>query len=137
MFSLAKSRQNDLRFGVYITAHSIELLSTQAGRREALSLLRCNGITRVYLEVYRSGLVVPVPLLREVRDFFQRNDIEVTGGIATVPWGDFGVRQRGRLDWFNWQNEKTQRDLKKVMRDVAPIFDTFIVDDFLCTADTS
>ena len=36
MFSLAKSRQSDLQFGIYITAHSVEqFLSTPAGRREA------------------------------------------------------------------------------------------------------
>jgi hypothetical protein len=62
---------------------------------------------------------------------------EIVGGIATVPGPDFGVRQEARYGWFNWQNEKTQNDLRKVMEDIAPIFDSFIVDDFLCTADTS
>jgi hypothetical protein len=41
------------------------------------------------------------------------------------------------LGWFNWQNEKTQRDLKALMTNIAPLFDTFIVDDFLCTGDVS
>ena len=138
MYSLAKQHQDDLRFAVYITAHSVDyLLSSLTGRREALSLLRCNGITKVYLEVYRSGLVVPPQRLKDVRDFFKDHDIEVVGGIATVPGEDFGVRQQGELGWFNWENKKTQTDITKVMHDVAPIFDTFIVDDFLCTADTS
>jgi len=64
-------------------------------------------------------------------------NIEIVGGIATVPGGDFGVRQKGPLGWFNWQNEKTQQDLEKVIRMAAGVFDIFIVDDFLCTGDVS
>ncbi|MEQ8219209.1 MAG: hypothetical protein RH981_13305 [Arenibacter sp.] len=137
-FRFAKQHQDDLTLSVYITAHSVErLLSTPEGRREATSLMMANGITKVYLEVYRSGLVVAPKLLAETTKYFTENGFEVVGGIATVPGGDIGVKQEGELGWFNWQNPKTQQDMKKVMLDAAPIFDTFIVDDFLCTGDIS
>ncbi|SDL84871.1 hypothetical protein [Kriegella aquimaris] len=138
-FRFAKQHQDDLKLSVYITAHSVErLLSTPEGRREAISLMMANGITKVYVEVYRNGLVVSPHLLAEVTEYFNQNGFEVVGGIATVPGGDIGVKGEGDLGgWFNWQNPKTQQDMKKVMVDVAPIFDTFIVDDFLCTEDTS
>ncbi|MCM4154240.1 hypothetical protein DHD05_21845 [Arenibacter sp. N53] len=137
-FLFAKQHQNDLTLSVYITAHSVErLLSTPEGRREATSLMMANGITKVYLEVYRGGLVVSPELLSQTTKYFTQNGFEVVGGIATVPGGDIGVKQEGELGWFNWQNPKTQEDMKKVMLDAAPIFDTFIVDDFLCTGDIS
>lgn len=137
-YNFALQHVNDLRLSTYFTAHTIDrLLSSEEGKREALSLMRANGITKVYIEVYRSGLVVDPVLLGEVADYFKTNGFEVVGGIATVPGGDFGVKQEGKLGWFNWQNPKTQNDLKQVMLDAAPIFDTFIVDDFLCTGDTS
>ncbi len=138
VFEFAKANQQDLRLSVYVTAHTVErLLAQEAGRREAVSMMSANGITKIYLEVYRSGLVVDPELLAEVTGFFTDQGFDVVGGIATVPGKEFGVRQEGPLGWFNWQNEKTQNDLRKVMLDVAPIFDTFIVDDFLCTSDTS
>jgi hypothetical protein len=137
-YEFALQHIDDLRLSTYITAHTVDrTLSTEAGKREAISLLRANGITKVYLEVYRGGLVVDTNLLAELTKYFQENGFEVVGGIATVPGGDFGVKQEGQLGWFNWQNPKTQNDLKQVMLDVAPIFNTFIVDDFLCTGDTS
>lgn len=137
-FSYALERSDDLKLSIYITAHAVrDLLSTEAGQREALSIFRCNGITKAYIEVYRGGLVIDQQLLEEVRDFFLENGIGVVGGIATVPGGDFGVKQEGALGWFNWQAEKTQTDLKKVMRMSAAVFDEFVVDDFLCTGDTS
>jgi len=138
VFSLALSRKNDLKLSIYFTAQAVDqLLSNEAGRREAISLLKANGITTVYIEVYRSGMVVPNELLKSVTTFFKTNGFEVVGGIATVPGGKFGKAQEGRLGWFNWENKKTRDDLEHLMDSIAPIFDAFIVDDFLCTADTS
>jgi len=138
VWNYALSRKNDLRLGVYITSQTVQkMFSTEEGRRETVSLLHCNGITKVYIETYRSGLVVSPELLKESVAFLQKNGFEVVGGIATVPGGDFGVKQEGTLGWFNWQNEKTQNDLRGVIKNAAPLFDTFIIDDFLCTADTS
>ncbi|MCO5235977.1 MAG: hypothetical protein M9933_06875 [Chitinophagaceae bacterium] len=138
VFSYAESRKSDLQLSTYITAHTVQSqFSTEAGRREALSVLRANGITKAYVEVYRSGLVVPVELLKGTIAFLKNNGFEVVGGIATVPGGETGVAQDGPLSWFNWQNPKTQADMKKIMEDAAPLFDQFILDDFFCTADTS
>lgn len=137
-FNYAKTRMKDLKLSIYITAHTVDrLLTTEAGKREAISIFRANGATKAYIEVYRSGLIIDKLVLEDVRDFFLKNDIQVVGGIATVPGGDFGVKQEGTLGWFNWQNSKTQSDLKEVMKMSASVFDEFIVDDFLCTADTS
>ena len=138
MHHYAQSRKNDLTLAIYYTAHSVrDNLSNPEGRREAVSLMQANGISKIYVEVYRAGLVVETDLLKEVVTYFQNNGFGVVGGIATVPGGDFGVRQEGPLGWLNWQDEKTQNDLRGVMEAVAPVFDTFIVDDFFCTSDTS
>ena len=138
IWSLANSRKSDLGIGVYIIAQTVnQMFSTEAGRREAISVLKCNGITKVYLEVHRCGEVVPVDLLKSTVDFLKGNGIEVVGGIATLPGGDIGVPQKGPLTWLNWQNPKTRNDMRKLMEDAAPIFDTFIIDDFFCTSDTS
>lgn len=138
MFTYAKTRSNDLKLGIYVTAHAVNnLLANEAGMKEAISLFRANGATKAYVEVYRGGLVIEKSLLEKVRDKFLENGIEVVGGIATVPGKNFGVKQDGQLGWFNWQNPKTQNDLKEVIKLTAGVFDEFIVDDFLCTADTS
>lgn len=138
LFNYANTRSDDLKLSIYITAHAVrDLLNEETGRREALSIFRCNGVTKAYVEVYRGGLVIEQSLLQEVKDFFIKNGIEVVGGIATVPGGDFGVKQEGALGWFNWQDTKTQNDLKEVVKMSAAVFDEFVVDDFLCTGDTS
>ena len=134
----AQARSNDLRLGVYATSHQVEKLATDKDTRsKTWEILQQYGITKVYVEVYRSGHVLSPEQLTLVRDWLQERDIEVVGGIATVPGGNIGVRQQGPLGWFNWENEKTQQDLRKVIRSTAGVFDTFIIDDFLCTGDVS
>jgi hypothetical protein len=134
----ARDRQDVLRFGSYATSHQVEQMAKDEGfRARALEAVRRMGITKLYVEVYRGGHTVPPEQLVFVRDWLARQGIEVVGGIATVPGGDVGVRQQGPLGWFNWQNAKTQRDLERIVRTAAGIFDTFIVDDFLCTGDVS
>lgn len=131
-------REEGLRLSTYVTAHSVQQLATEeASRERALPVLRGLGISKVYLEVYRSGLVVPKDSLERVRDFFVTHGYPVAAGIATVPGEGFGVQANRGLTWFNWQNPKTQRDLMAVVRTAAGVFDEFIVDDFLCTGDTS
>ncbi len=134
----ARRRVEDLRLSSYATSHQVERMATDEGFRAAVwDAVERMGITKLYLEVYRGGHTAPPEQLVEVRDWLTERDIEVVGGIATVPGGDVGVRQQGPLGWFNWQNEKTQRDLERIIRASAPLFDTFIVDDFLCTGDVS
>ena len=134
----AGARVNDLRLASYVTSQEVEQLVTDPSvRTKALQTIRRMGITKLYLEVYRGGHVVSPEHLIFTRDWLKDMNIEIVGGIATVPGGDFGVGNKGPLGWFNWQNEKTQRDLEKVIRMAAGIFDSFIVDDFLCTGDIS
>jgi hypothetical protein len=134
----ARRKIDDLRFGSYATSGHVEKLATdKALRSQAWDSIQRMGITKLYLEVYRGGHVVNREHLVFLRNWLKGNGIDAIGGIATTPGGDFGVRQRGPLGWFNWQNKKTQHDIEKVIRTAAGIFDTFIVDDFLCTGDVS
>ncbi|HNS22179.1 MAG TPA: hypothetical protein PKH24_16865 [Sedimentisphaerales bacterium] len=137
-FEKARGRTDSLRLGSYATSGHVEQLAVdESFRTRTWDTIRRMGITRLYVEVYRSGHTVSTEHLVFVRDWLQGNGIEVVGGIATVPGGDVGVPQEGPLDWFNWQSAKTQRDLESIIRKTAPLFDTFIIDDFLCTGDVS
>jgi hypothetical protein len=132
----ARNRMSSLRLGSYATSQQVEQLATdEAFRARAWEAIQRIGITKLYVEVYRGGHTVSSDQLVFVRDWLKQKGLDVVGGIATVPGGGVGVRQKGPLGWFNWQNAKTQRDLEKIMRTAAPLFDTFIVDDFLCTGD--
>ncbi|MFA6244318.1 MAG: hypothetical protein WC655_25470, partial [Candidatus Hydrogenedentales bacterium] len=101
----AQDSPPDLRLSVYLTTDSVHKMATDANARtKAVAILKPLHVSRVFLEVYRSGDIVDRVSLEAVRDFFTSNGFAVTGGIATVPGGDVGVRQEAPLEWFNWQN---------------------------------
>lgn len=127
-----------LKLSVYMTAHqAIAAVDGEGLTPETLDTLGRLPFSAVYVEVYRGGLVVDEDVLRRARAGIEAAGFAAIGGIATVPGEDFGVRQDAQLHWFNWQHPKTQADLAEVMRMSARVFDRFIVDDFLCTADRS
>ncbi|GMV93518.1 MAG: hypothetical protein AMXMBFR82_32960 [Candidatus Hydrogenedentota bacterium] len=122
---------------VYFTTGSVKQIADDSDEMAlAISRMRDLGVTKAYLEVYR-GEVVPPETLIAARDALRAEGFAVAAGIATVPGGGYGVRQEGPLDWFNWQNPKTQHDMREVTTMAAGIFDEFIVDDFYCTGDVS
>lgn len=138
LFQLALTRKNKLKLSVYITVQAVKTcLNSPEGRREAISVLRSLGITKAYIESYRTGEVAEQTLLESVRDCFLANGFKVAGGIAPTHGNDFGVRENTALEWFNYQASKTQADLEPVVRLTARVFDELIVDDMWCTADTS
>jgi len=130
--------RDDLLISTYITAGQVrQLAGDEAFRERTVPTLRSMGVRTVYLEVYRGGVELEEEELVAARDFLEGHGFATAAGIATVPGGDFGVRQDRGYTWFNWQDPKTQEDLKRVSRRTARVFDTFIVDDFLCTDDKS
>ena len=94
-------------------------------------------VTRLFLEGRRGDEYVPPSVLRRARTFFEARGVRCSGGIATVPGANFGVRQDGPLGWLNWESPKTQADIKGFFSENAGLFPELIVDDFFCTADTT
>ena len=98
-WNYSQKRKADLTLSTYVTAHTVvQQFYTEAGRREAISVLHCNGISKVYVEVYRSGLVIPPDNLKSVIGFLEKNGFEVVGDIATIPSGEFKVKQEDTLN---------------------------------------
>jgi len=134
-----RSGANDpLQVSVYCTAGDVQhYLTTPESRQRVLSAIEPLKVSRLFLEGRRGDAHVLPGQLLEIRDFFAGQGIHCSGGIATVPGANFGVRQTGGLDWLNWESPKTRADLAGFFTDNAPVFDDLIVDDCFCTGDVS
>ena len=136
--TLRTGADDGLRVSVYATAGDVLRYLATAPDREAVAQTGARlRVARIFLEGRRGDEYVPPTLLAEARDFLEAKGIQVSGGIATVPGADFGKRQNGALDWLNWEDAKTRRDVAGFFTENAPIFRVLIVDDMFCTADTS
>ncbi len=129
--------QPRLRFTTYCTVDSARTWLDAEKRDAAVAMLRELDISGVILEVNRGGTALSEDEARLLKDYFVAEGFRVTGGIATVPGGDWGVAANEGLAWMNFQNPKTQADIEASVRGAARVFDTFVVDDFLLSGDTS
>jgi hypothetical protein len=127
-----------LQLSVYCTAGDVDrYLGKAEARQQVLHILQRLKVARLFLEGRRGDQYVSPGQLRELRDWFAAQGIRCSGGIATVPGGDFGQRQQGGLEWLNWESQKTQAGVAAFFAENALIFPELVVDDFFCTGDTS
>lgn len=127
-----------MKISVYATAGGIDQqLATPEGRQRAAAAMRKLGVTRIVLEGRRGDEYVAPETLRALRGQMGELGFATTGGIATVPGKNFGVRQQGPLGWLNWEAEQTRTGVADYFRTNAPVFDELVVDDFYCTMDAS
>jgi hypothetical protein len=130
--------EDGLRLSAYATAGDVQRYMTNSEHREkVVNALLPLHISRLFLEGRRGDEYVAPGHLRQVRDFLAGKGIQTSGGIATVPGRNFGVRQNEGLGWLNWESDKTRHDVATFFAENASLFTELIVDDFFCTADTS
>lgn len=138
LICLYRCAASELQISVYCTAGEVrQILTTPDGKERVLRAIKPLEVSRLFLEGRRGDEFVPPEQLRELRGFFAANGIGCSGGIATVPGAEFGVRQTGGLDWLNWESPKTRAGVAEFFSQNAPVFDELIVDDFFCTGDVS
>ncbi len=105
-------------------------LATEEGRQAALAFCRKMGVTKVYIETFRSGYQADEATLKAARDFFRQAGLEVSGCVTTV---QVGKPSSGGHSWVCFTNRPTQERLESIFRFTAALFDEIMIDDFFCT----
>jgi hypothetical protein len=105
-------------------------LSTEQGRAEALEFCRKLGISKVYVEAFRSGYQADAQTLATARDFFRQAGLRVSGCVTTT---GLGKPSTGWKVAVCYTNRKNQQRLESVFRFAAGIFDEIMIDDFFFT----
>ena len=125
---------SDLRavdWSTLFTAQDVrDHLSTESGRAEALDFCRKLGISKVYVEVFRSGYQPDAQTLEAARDFFRRAGLRVSGCVTTT---DIGKRSSGWEVAVCYTNRQNQERLESIFRFAASVFDEIMIDDFFFT----
>ncbi|MCF6285461.1 MAG: hypothetical protein L3K26_09755, partial [Candidatus Hydrogenedentes bacterium] len=135
--TVADKPDTDLRLTAYCTAGTARTLLLPEARTKALATLERFGMTGIIIESNRGGSALAEAEMVLLRDFFLGHGYRVAAGMATVPGADWGVRANEGLAWLNFQAPKTQADIERSVRAAARVFDTLIIDDFLCSGDKS
>jgi hypothetical protein len=131
LWELAKSKQDVHRFSTLMTAQDVrDHLATEDGLAAASAWCRQTGVTRVYLETFRSNYTAERETLQRARDHFRSEGFQVSGCVTTTI---VGKRSTGWNLISCYTDPATQGKLQQIFEYTAALFDEIMIDDFWFT----
>lgn len=90
-------------------------------------------LKKVYIENHRGRVDIPPQRLSEVKALFEKNGIETSGGITATQFVN-GVRKPSYYDTFCYTDPAHRSEFRRIVTELAGVFDEIILDDFFFTA---
>jgi len=90
-------------------------------------------LDKVYIENHRGKVDIPPQRLKEVKAIFEKNGIETSGGITSTQYVN-GVRKPSYYDTFCYTDPEHRMEYRRIVTELAGVFDEIILDDFFFTA---
>ena len=131
LWNLATAHRNVLRVSTLFTAQNVrDHLSTDEKIDQAIEWCRQTGVTRVFLETFRSRYWAERATLEHARDRFRKAGFDVAGCVTTTI---VGKRSTGWDLISCYTDRPTQDTLQKIFEYTASMFDLIMIDDFWFT----
>jgi hypothetical protein len=131
LWRLAKAEQSIHSFSTLITAQQVrDHLDTNEGIDAAIAWCKATGVTKVYIETFRSGYLAPREILQRAKKRFLAGGFEVSGCVTTTI---VGKKSTGWDIISCYTDPATQVQLGKIFEYTAALFDEIMIDDFWFT----
>ena len=130
-WELAHQKAGIHRFSTLFTARQVtEDLASDALIDEAIDWCKAMGITKVYLETFRSRHQVDAQTIAHARDRFRQAEFIVSGCVTTTQIGKIST---GWNLISCYTNAVTQKQTREIFEFTAKLFDEIMIDDFWFT----
>jgi hypothetical protein len=130
-WQLARDKADIHRFSTLFTARQVtEELADDAMIDEAMRWCKSMGITKVYLETFRSRHQVQAETIAHARDRFRKAGFVVSGCVTTTQIGKIST---GWNLISCYTNPETQQQTREIFEFTAKLFDEIMIDDFWFT----
>ena len=131
LWTLAKSKKDVHVFSTLFTAQNVrDMLSTGPGIDKAIDWCRKTGVTKVYLETFRTTYQADRPVLANAKQKFADAGFDVSGCVTTTRVGKIS---NGWNLISCYTDRATQDKLQAVFEYTAGLFDEIMIDDFWFT----
>lgn len=90
-------------------------------------------LDKVYIENHRGLISIPVERMRAVKKIAESKGLEVSGGITCTTLVN-GIRKPSIFDTYCYTDPVHKAEQIRLVRELAEVFDEFILDDFFFTA---
>jgi len=131
LWDLANENKDLLKISTLFTAQNVrDHLGNDEGINKALDWCKRTGVTRVFLETFRSRYTADKKTLEHAKKRFTGEGIDVSGCVTTTQVGKVST---GWKLISCYTNKGTQEQLQEIFEYTASIFDEIMIDDFLFT----
>jgi len=119
-----RSTYRNFTLAVYCTAYDVKRMVDQKILENSFDAIsRHIKIDKVYIENFRETTIIDKETVLKVKSFFENKGIKTSGGMATY------LAENHRFKSWCYTRPETRETLRKVVRDLAEVFDEFIIDD--------
>lgn len=131
LWSLAQAKQSAHRYSTLITASQVrDLLATEEGIDAAIDWCKKTGVTKVYIETFRSNYMASAENLQRAKKRFLEEGFLVSGCVTTTI---VGKKSTGWNLISCYTDQATQERLQEIFEFTAGLFDEIMIDDFWFT----
>lgn len=123
----------NFRIAAYVFAYYLDKADDEKILRDLEFYRQYIHLDKVYIENHRGKVDIPPKRLREVKELFEKNGVETSGGITSTQFVG-GVRKPSYFDTFCYTDPAHRAEYRRIVSELAGVFDEIILDDFFFTA---
>lgn len=124
---------DNFKIAAYVFAYYLEMADEARIQRDIDYYRQYIHLDKVYIENHRGKVDISQDKLRLARAVFEKNGIEVAGGITSTQFVN-GIRKPTYYDTFCYTDPDHRKEYLRIVRELAEVFDEIILDDFFFTA---
>jgi len=125
----AAARHKNFKVSVYVRAFEVAKMQDSHWLDSTWSIISSQlDVDKIYLETHRDMLLVDDATLEKAKRFFEKQGIEVAGGIT------YTISEPNDFETFSYSNPEDRAWVQKVAEHTARHFDEFLLDDFFFTS---
>ena len=127
--SPASADHKNFKVSVYVRAYEVDKMKDTQWLESSWKTISSQlDVDKIYLETHRDMLLVDDATLDKAKKFFEKQGLEVAGGIT------YTISELNDFETFSYSDPKDRAWVKKVAETTARHFDEFLLDDFFFTS---
>ncbi len=124
-----QAKHNNFKVSVYVRAYEVDKMKDTKWLESTWATISSQlDVDKIYLETHRDLLIVDDATLEKAKKFFQKQGIEVAGGIT------YTINEANEFETFCYSDPEHRKTVQHIAEVTARHFDEFLLDDFFFTS---
>lgn len=125
----AQAKHKNFVVSVYVRAYEVDKMKDTQWLESTWKTISSQlDVDKIYLETHRDLLIVDDATLEKAKKFFQKQGIEVAGGIT------YTIDESNDFETFCYSDPEHRKIVQQIAEHTAKHFDEFLLDDFFFTS---